>query len=118
MVRWATGHWTHRRHDLALYLAGVLKNAGISRAETRLVVEAAAKAANDTELRNRVEAVEATFDHPGDVAGLSGLKRELGFTEAALVTVRAITAAAAARRYRAAHPPQVVPRYSARQERS
>ena len=110
LVRWATGHWTHRRHDLALYLAGVLKNAGISRADTRLVIEAAAKAAGDDELRNRLDAVEATFDHPGDVAGLSGLKGELGFSEAALVTLRAITQAAAARRYHAAHPPQSTPR--------
>jgi hypothetical protein len=116
LVRWATGHWTHRRHDLALYLAGVLKNAGVSRADTRLVIEEAAKAAGDDELRDRLAAVESTFDHPGAVAGLSGLKSELGFTEAALITVRAITAAAAARRFRAAHPPQVVPRHPARLE--
>jgi hypothetical protein len=107
LIAWATRHWKTRRHHLALYLAGTLRNAGICRADTRQVIEAAAKAANDTELRNRLEAVEATFDHPGEVAGLSGLKGELGFSEAGLVTLRAITQAAAARRYHAAHPPLI-----------
>jgi len=66
------------RHDLALSIAGCLRKLGYSREEVEAVIGAIAGLAHDEELRDRLKAVETTFEKPlNDVMGFSGLREKL-----------------------------------------
>jgi archaellum biogenesis ATPase FlaH len=73
------GAWTEGdRHDLSLSIAGCLRKLGYSREEAEAVVGAIAGLAHDEELRDRLKAVETTFQKPlNDVLGFSGLRERL-----------------------------------------
>jgi hypothetical protein len=66
------------RHDLALSIAGCLRKLGYSREEAEAVIGAIAGLAHDEELRDRLKAVETTFEKPlSEVLGFSGLRERL-----------------------------------------
>jgi len=70
---------TGSRHQLALALAGWLRKCGIAEADARGVVDALARATNDTELTDRLRAVADTYAKPLDtIAGMRRLRELLG----------------------------------------
>ena len=63
------------RHNICLYLAGLLRKLGYSFDEAKKVIEEIATAFNDEELKDRIKAVETTFERGlEDIAGSSGLE--------------------------------------------
>jgi hypothetical protein len=69
------------RHNAALIVGGFLARAGKSPQEIKIAAEAIARAANDSEWRNRLEAAEdaATAHHAGKHAyGLAGMRKQFG----------------------------------------
>jgi RecA-family ATPase len=77
-------HWPKQagsRHDCALMLGGFFARAGKDPKEIKLAAEAIARAANDKEWRNRLEAAEAAAKafHAGKHAhGLTGMRKQFG----------------------------------------
>jgi hypothetical protein len=66
------------RHDLSLSIAGCLRKLGYHREEVEAVVGAIAGLAHDEELKDRMKAVETTFQKPlSEVLGFSGLRERL-----------------------------------------
>jgi len=75
--RWTVG----RRHWLALYLAGACAQSGYTQEQAAHLVRTIAERAADNELRNRLQAVETTYErlHEGKtVVGWGGLRQLLG----------------------------------------
>jgi hypothetical protein len=69
------------RHTLSLNVAGLLATSGVSRDDTRRLIEAITIVTNDEEAEDRLTSVETTYDRyeRGEgVQGRSGLEAELG----------------------------------------
>ena len=71
---WQEGH----RHNLALWLAGALRKAGVDKFDAAVVIKAICLLADDGEMRNRLNAVKDTYEKPiGEIAAWSRLEAEL-----------------------------------------
>jgi hypothetical protein len=69
------------RHNAALIVGGFLARAGKSAGEIKLATEAIARAANDNEWRNRIEAAEdaaKAFQDGKHAYGLTGMSKQFG----------------------------------------
>src|SRR5205085_11537629 len=69
------------RHDLSLSVAGFLAQCGVSREDTRSLIEAVTTVVGDEEAEDRLTSVETTFDRyeRGEtVQGRSRLEADLG----------------------------------------
>lgn len=73
-----TPHWTEgKRHGLALAVSGILAKSGAPEEEARAIVEFAANNAGDTELDDRIKAVETSYQRARNglqTRGLFGLR--------------------------------------------
>jgi hypothetical protein len=82
VVAWAREFWVDgQRHAMALYLSGVLANAGINRTQGVRIVERCAE--HDSDPGAKVHAAQCTYDSFADgvaVAGWQGLHDELGLS--------------------------------------
>ncbi|MCS7145131.1 MAG: bifunctional DNA primase/polymerase, partial [Aigarchaeota archaeon] len=71
---WDEGH----RHNISLWLNGYLRKSRVPRLEAAVVVKSICLLANDSELKDRLRALDDTYRKPLDqVKGISGLIEEL-----------------------------------------
>ncbi|MEM0381069.1 MAG: bifunctional DNA primase/polymerase [Nitrososphaerota archaeon] len=79
LVERLVGVWRpEHRHNLALWVSGYLRKVGLEKGEAEIIIKATALLAHDSEVADRLRAVEDTYGKlPERVKGFSGLEEEL-----------------------------------------